>query len=358
MAPQPPEKKLYNSVFWVEVDKIRPNPYQPRKEFDGAKLQELANSIRQYGVLQPLVVTRHEETSADGGLQVYYELIAGERRTRAAKLAGVLQVPVLIREGDPSEISARVKLEIAIIENLQREDLSVVERARAFKRLADEFNFKHMEIARKVGKSREYVTNSIRVLALPIEMIAAVEEKKISEGHTRPLLMLSDRKEEQQVLFKEIITKRLAVREAELTARAIAHERARRPLHPNPEFTEAERELVERLGTRVRVEQRHNGGKIIISFFSDDDLRNIVENLKRERGGAPQALPPTGTLPDSGGMPFSLGEGEGGGVPVPLGEFSEAGAGPEFHVASAVKDAPSPQADNDDDLYAVKNFGI
>src|SRR3989338_7900431 len=108
-----------SSIFFIEVDKIRPNPYQPRKEFDDAKLRELAESIRQYGVLQPLVVTRHEETSKDGGLAVYYELISGERRTRAARLAGVFQVPVLIREGDAVEASERLKLELAIIENLQ-----------------------------------------------------------------------------------------------------------------------------------------------------------------------------------------------------------------------------------------------
>src|SRR3989344_2168712 len=155
-------KKNYSSVFWVDVDKIRPNPYQPRKEFDGEKLRELANSIRQYGVLQPLGVARHGEARGGGGIQVSYELIAGERRTRAAKLAGVSQVPVLIREGDAGEGSARLKRELAVIENLQREDLTVVERARAFKRLADEFNFKHSDIAQKVGKSREYVTNTIR----------------------------------------------------------------------------------------------------------------------------------------------------------------------------------------------------
>ena len=208
----PQEKKHYTSVFWVEVDKIRPNPYQPRKAFDEEKIRELADSIRQYGVLQPLVVPRHEETREDGGIQVYYELIAGERRTRAARVAGVHQVPVLIREGDAAEASARLKLELAIIENLQREDLSPVERARAFKRLAEEFGFKHHDIAKKVGKSREYVTNSIRLLSLPAEMITALEEKKISEGHTRPLLMLSHKKEEQEVLFKDIIYKRLAVR--------------------------------------------------------------------------------------------------------------------------------------------------
>jgi len=362
MAPQPPEKKLYNSVFWVEVDKIRPNPYQPRKEFDGEKLQELANSIRQYGVLQPLVVTRHEETLSEGGLSVYYELIAGERRTRAAKLAGVQQVPVLIREGDPSEVSERLKLELAIIENLQREDLTVVERARAFKRLADEFNFKHSDIAQKVGKSREYVTNSIRVLALPAEMITALEQKKISEGHTRPLLMLSDRKEEQTVLFKDIIYKKLAVREAELTARAIAQDRARKPLHTNPEITRIENELVERLGTRVRLEQKENGGKIVISFYSHEDLEHIMDVFGRNKalGGGMQQ---EGFA--EGGVPFPLSPEEGGGLPLEprpqMPPFPGVAQEPEFHIATAEKNevpVVPRAADDDDDLYVVKNFGI
>ena len=358
-------KKNYSSVFWVDVDKIRPNPYQPRKEFDEEKLRELANSIRQYGVLQPLVVTRHEEARADGGIQVSYELIAGERRTRAAKLAGVSQVPVLIREGDAGEVSARLKLELAIIENLQREDLSPVERARAFKRLVDEFSFKHADIAKKIGKSREYVANSVRLLALPMEMITALEERKISEGHTRPLLMLSDRIEEQQVLFKDIVTKRLNVREAELTARAIAQDRARKPLHENPEFTEIERELVERLGTRVRVEQKHVGGKIIISFFSDEDLQNILDTFVRNQknGGAalPDTLPPGAMPVPQGGGDSSPGSmGEGGGMGVPEGMSSEAAPGPEFLVADAHTPPPSLKDERDDDdyLYSVKHFSV
>src|SRR3989344_4486725 len=142
-----------NAIFWVDVDKIRPNPFQPRKEFDEAKLKDLAGSIRQYGVLQPLTVTRHEIQRDDGGLSTEYELIAGERRLRASKLAGLAQVPVTIRIAEEGD---RAKLELAIIENLQREDLNAIDRAHAFERLANEFHFKHTEIAKKVGKSREY----------------------------------------------------------------------------------------------------------------------------------------------------------------------------------------------------------
>src|SRR5665213_929986 len=142
-----------NAIFWVEVDKIKPNPFQPRKEFDDAKLQDLAGSIRQYGVLQPLVVFRKEIQKDDGGIATEYELIAGERRLRASRLAGISQVPVLIRAGLDDD---KTKLELAIIENLQREDLNPIDRAQAFARLTEEFGFKHTEVAQKIGKSREY----------------------------------------------------------------------------------------------------------------------------------------------------------------------------------------------------------
>ncbi|MDP3725770.1 MAG: ParB/RepB/Spo0J family partition protein, partial [bacterium] len=167
-----PSNLYNNSIFWVEVEKIKPNPYQPRKEFDELRLQDLASSIRQYGILQPLVVTRREVSREDGGLLVEYELIAGERRLRAAKIAGLAQIPVVIRTGD--EDNEKAKLEIAIIENVQREDLNPVDRARAFKRLVEDFGFKHHEVSQKISKSREYVSNSIRLLMLPQEIIEAL----------------------------------------------------------------------------------------------------------------------------------------------------------------------------------------
>lgn len=148
-----------DAIFWVEVDKIVPNPFQPRRSFDEQKLRDLSDSIRQYGILQPLVVTQHEKEREDGGLFVEYELIAGERRLRAAKMAGVSLVPVIIRDSQESE---QMKLELAIIENLQREDINAVERARAFAQLAEDFKLTHALIAQKVGRSREYVSNTIR----------------------------------------------------------------------------------------------------------------------------------------------------------------------------------------------------
>ena len=196
-----------NSIYWIEIDKIKPNPYQPRKSFSDEKLNYLAESIRQYGILQPLVVTRKEVKKQDGGLMSEYELIAGERRLRASKIAGLVQVPVIIRTEDEED---GVKLELAIIENIQREDLNPIDRAVAFQQLAEEFNFKHTEIAKKVGKSREYVSNSIRLLTLSDEIKNSISAGHITEGHARPLLMLKDRPEEQNTLYKEITYKKLS----------------------------------------------------------------------------------------------------------------------------------------------------
>lgn len=263
-----------NSIFWIEVEKIKPNPYQPRKEFDEEKLNSLAESVRQYGVLQPLVVTRREVEKEDGGISVEYELIAGERRLRASRIAQLTQVPVIIKSG---EEDALLKLELAIIENIQREDLNPIDRAIAFNKLVEEFGFKHGEVGKKVGKSREYVSNTLRLLTLPEDIKQAVAGQKISEGHARTLMMLSDRPEEQTTLFKEVIYKNLTVRETESIARRIAHDKIRKKESaPDPEIVELEDKLSESLGTRVQIEKRENGGKIMIDFFSPDDVRNII----------------------------------------------------------------------------------
>src|SRR3989338_8310431 len=267
---------INNAIFWIEVEKIKPNPYQPRKEFDEAHLRDLADSIRQYGVLQPLVVTRSEVELPDGGMVVEYELIAGERRLRASRLAGLLRVPAIIQAvTDP-----RLKLELAIIENLQREDLNPVDRAISFARLAQEFSLKHTEIAKKVGKSREYVSNTLRLLVLPKEILDALAQGRITERHARPFMMLTDRKEEQNTLYKEILFKKLTVREAEQIARHIAKERVRSKIPRDPEMELIEKELAETLGTRVSIERRQvGGGKLVIDFFSSDDLRALLEKV-------------------------------------------------------------------------------
>lgn len=276
--------QFYNdSIFWVDVDKIKPNPFQPRRDFDEMQLQSLSDSIRQYGVLQALVVTRKEVQRDDGGLSVEYELIAGERRLRASKLAGLSQVPVLIKVGEDVDGNNLMKLELAIIENVQREDLNPVDRARAFQRLADEFGFKHHVIAQKIGKSRVYITNTLRILDLPTEILDALSTGHIFEGHTRPLLALSSRPEEQNTLFKEIMFKKLTVREAEAIARRIAYEKARKVGMLDPQTQEMEEALTESLGTRVLIEKRENGGKITIDFFSDEDLKNILGLIKNNQ---------------------------------------------------------------------------
>lgn len=272
-----------DSIFWVDVEKIRPNPYQPRTDFDEARLKDLSDSIRQYGVLQPLVVTRHEEEREDGGIQTYYELIAGERRLRASKMAGVSQVPVVIRSKEESD---RTKLELAIIENLQREDLNAVDRARAFSRLQKEFNLNNAEIGRKVGKSREYVSNSLRLLLLPEEILSALKGGAIYEGHARALLMLSERPEEQMTVFKEVAIKKLSVRDVEKMTREIAWEKARKR-NVRPEIEVFEKQLAETLGTRVEIREQDGarGGKLIIDYFSEEDLAALLQKMSEEKVG-------------------------------------------------------------------------
>ncbi len=270
------EPTKYDSIYWVEVDKISPNPYQPRKEFNEDALRSLAESIRQYGLLQPLTVTRKEvETSS--GLGSRYELIAGERRLRASKLIGLKSVPVVIR----GEESDKVKLELAIIENLQREDLNAIDRAKALAQLIEQFGLSHGEVGVKVGRSREYVSNSVRLLALPEAIQQAVVNKDISEGHARALLMLNDRPEERDTLFKEIVLKKTSVRMVEQLARRIATDKIRKH-DKTPEMMEIEKSLTESLGTRVVIENRPNGGRLLIEFFSPEDLSNIVSALATE----------------------------------------------------------------------------
>lgn len=317
-----------NSIFWVEVDKIKPNPFQPRREFDEEALRALADSIKQYGVLQALVVTRKEVIKEDGGLRVEYELIAGERRLRASKIAGLSQVPVIIRVGEGEETKDDLmKLELAIIENVQREDLNPVERARAFKKLCDQFNFKHHHIAQKIGKSRVYVTNTMRILDLPEEMLTALSEGKINEGHTRPLLMLIDRPEEQRVLFQDIILRKMNVRDAEQAARKIAIERVRKiDAHLDPEICALEEKFAQSLGTRVKIEKKESGGKLTIEFFSNDDLQDILNMIQERKDAAalddraPEEVKQEENLP--------------------------------------IQDTLEQQAKEEENLYSIKNFSI
>lgn len=269
-----------DSIYWVEVEKIVPNPYQPRREFDEQKLKELSESVRMYGILQPLTVTRREREREDGTFYSEYELIAGERRLRASKLAGLSQVPVIIREGEQTE---QEKLELAIIENLQREDLNAVDRALAFQQLSNVFGLSHLQVASKVGRSREYVSNSIRLLALPAFILEGLQLGKLSEGHARTLLMLSEHKAEQEVLFKETILKKLSVREVERIARTIATDKVRKKdYHHDADIIDIEKRFMDTLGTRVKIQRTDFGGRLTIDYFSVTDLEQILGRIKAE----------------------------------------------------------------------------
>lgn len=344
-----------SSIFWVEIDRIKPNPFQPRREFDEASLASLAESIRQYGVLQPLTVTKKETIVPDEGVRVEYELIAGERRLRASKIAGVFQVPCVIRTAADSD---QMKLELAIIENLQREDLNPVDRAKAFKQLTDEFGLKHLDVGKKIGKSREYVSNTLRILNLPQTMLDALSQGEIVEGHTRPLLMLIDRPKEQETLFREIMAKRLNVRDSEHIARRIALDKARKT-DLTPELLLLERELSDTLGTRVRIEKGGNGqGKVLIEFFSVDDLAHIRDVIARKE--AAQAAP----VPSSAGAAPVLTPET---LDAPKAEIAEnpsvapqaeAPKVEEAVMETAPEQDPSRQGGAEADLYSVKNFTV
>lgn len=316
------EPTKYDSVFWVEVDRIQPNPFQPRREFDEERLKALSESIRQYGVLQPLVVTRKEVEKQDGGLQSLYELIAGERRLRASKLAGLKEIPVVIRVGEQSDT---MKLELALIENLQREDLNAIDRAKSLAQLSTEFGLSHGEIAAKIGRSREFVSNSIRLLALPDDIQNAVVNKDLTEGHARALLMLGDRPEEQNTLFKEIVLKKTSVRVTEQLARRIATDKIRKH-DKTPEMMELEKSLTETLGTRVLIENRPQGGRVLIEFFSPEDLTHIVASIAAQQENAKEIA--------QGEMP-------------PL----EAPVAPEDPL-------PTVAQEPEEDLYSVRDFTV
>ena len=270
--------KQSQSVFLVETAKINTNPLQPRREFDPVKLQELAASLRTYGILQPLVVFRVEREVPTGAV-VEYELIAGERRLRAAKLAGIDQVPVVVRKEPPD----RIKLELALIENVQREDLNPIERAEAYKKLLSEFGMTQKMLAERLGKSREVVANTVRFVGLPEYVKEAMRDSRLTEGHGRPLLMLSDRPEEQKKLFEEIIYKNATVRYAEQVARGIAVERRRKrdDLITDVQTKQMEDKLSDAFGTRVFIERKGTGGggRIAIDFFSPEDLYGLLTRL-------------------------------------------------------------------------------
>ncbi len=246
----------------VPVESIIPNARQPRTVFNDEPLQELAASIREYGILQPLLVRPLDETS--------YELIAGERRLRAAKLAGLATVPILIRPA-----GSQHSLELALIENVQREDINALESARAYRRLIEEFGLTQEQVAERVGKSRTTITNTLRLLRLPHKIQEGLSAGSVSEGHARALLAVED-EVKQLALFERILEKGLSVREVEREGkRRPSKPRSTTRKHKNPDLVGIEQLLSERLGAPVQI----GGGEISIEYFSEEDLERILEAL-------------------------------------------------------------------------------
>lgn len=254
----------------VKITKVEPNREQPRKNFDEDSLQELADSIKQFGLLQPILVQDRKD---------YYEIIAGERRWRAAKMAGLKEVPVIIRNYTKQEI-----VEISLIENIQREDLNPIEEAQAYKRLLTEFNLKQDEVAERVSKSRAAVTNSIRLLKLSDDVQQMLIDEMISTGHARALLAV-DNPEEQYLLAQKIFDEKLSVRDVEKLVKNL-----HKPEKPKKEddkqqalsaiYSDIEERLKERLSTKVSVSSKGEGsGKIEIEFYSHEDLDRILEMI-------------------------------------------------------------------------------
>jgi ParB family transcriptional regulator, chromosome partitioning protein len=259
-------------VVTLKLNEIEPNRGQPRKNFDENALAQLADSIKQHGVLQPLLV---RPIAGGGG----YQLVAGERRWRASRMAGLSEVPVVVKELDDEQVVA-----IALIENLQREDLNPVEEAEGYRTLMDNYSLTQDEVSQRVGKSRPVIANALRLLSLPAEVLEMVKDGRLSQGHARTLLAVSD-KNSMKRLAGEIITKGLSVREVE---RQVKKEQSGAPPSRKPTTTggvlesEVARSLTERLGRKVNVVVGKNKGVIEIEYYGNDDLKELSRNLAGE----------------------------------------------------------------------------
>lgn len=257
------------SEVMVPILKVEPNPDQPRSQFDEDALQELADSIKQYGILQPLIVKKHDK---------FYEIIAGERRWRAAKLAGLKEVPVLIRDYAENEI-----VEIALIENIQREDLNPIEEALAYKRLMEEFSLKQDQVASKVSKSRAAITNSLRLLKLDPRVQNLLSEEMISTGHARALLAISDPDQQYEIAMK-VFDEKLSVREIEKLVKQLAKKKKESPKEDDKVheflFANMEESLKQALGSKVNIKNKNNKGKIEIEYYSKEELDRLVDMLR------------------------------------------------------------------------------
>ena len=255
-------------MLQVPVENIQPNPRQPRKSLETQDISQLADSIREHGILQPLVVLPKDASGT-------YSLIAGERRLRAAQKAGLAYVPVIVREADE-----RQQLEWALVENLQRTDLNPLEIAEGYHQLADEFDLSHAEIAERVGKNRATVSNTLRLLKLSAVVRDALIMNKISEGHARALLSLPTA-QAQSAALQSILERGLSVRQVEeLVQRLLGERRKKKPTtNRSPEETALEDQLRDALGTRVTLKRGRSGGSLVIRFFSDEELNTLVDRL-------------------------------------------------------------------------------
>jgi len=257
----------------VSTGAIAPNPRQPRSVFDAAALEELANSIREVGLIQPLIV---RQVPGDGPADApRYQLITGERRWRAAQLAGLEQVDVIVKDVSPQEM-----LELALVENIQRADLNPLEEANAYQQLVDEFGLTQDRVAERVGRSRVSVANTLRLLRLPDEVKGALLERQISEGHARALLML-DEPEEQLLALRTVVRRGLSVRQAEELVRRLqaVTQSVTRQRTRSAETEALERQFRESLGTKVDLFRSRKGGKLVIHFYSEEDLQTLYERL-------------------------------------------------------------------------------
>ena len=252
----------------IEVAKISPNPFQPRKLFEPTALQELADSIKEHGVIQPLVVTK---------TPIGFELVVGERRFRASQLAGMEKVPAIIKDS----MVDQTKLEVALIENIQRQELNPIEEAQAYERLMKTFSMTQEQVAKKVGKSRPAVANTVRLLNLPAEIQRGVIEGKIMEGHARALLGLLD-PEKMILMYKMVIDQNLNVRQVEAKVRELTVKRQMDAVALDPKLMALESELRGKLGTQVKIQRQGQGGKITIEFFSDAELDEIVHKMAEQ----------------------------------------------------------------------------
>src|SRR3989344_5046863 len=266
--------KTKESIFLIEVERIRENPYQPRRDFNQEELQSLSSSIREHGVLQPIIVTKNEEETSTG-IKVFYELVAGERRLKASKMAGLDFIPAIIRQ----KTEEKQKLELALVENVQRQDLNAVEKAKGYDKLIKDFGLTQKEVAEKVGQSRELIANTVRLLNLPVEIQKAIELGRISEGHGRAILSLPDDNQRMSFL-NEIISKNLSVRAAESFGRQVKGVAKRvSQTYADPQTKHLESQLEEFLGTRVKLAKSGAHGRILIEFYSPEELTAILDKI-------------------------------------------------------------------------------